>query len=123
MTSQSSIYSYTYVHQKRNTIFRYPHKIIQYPPHDPYLDLNSAKKIVYAIKNYPARRSFYFSDWDNLKVIAHQVIWELQEDSSIEGNIGWNDFTVKFKGELYEINRKLSGDLSWKTFEISKLEQ
>lgn len=123
MTSQSSTYSYTYVHQKRHSIFKYPHKITQYPPYDPYFELNNAKKIVYAIKNYPARKSFYFSDWDDLKVVAHQVIWELQEDSTIVGKIGWNDFSIKFRDQVFEINRKLSSDLSWKTFEILKLEQ
>ena len=78
------------------------------------------QKIVYAIKNYPNRRSFYFSEWDNIKSISKNVIQELGDDSTIS-NIHWNEFSIKYNGDTYEITRKFSSDLAWKSYEITKI--
>lgn len=120
----SSTYSsYTYVHKRKNGMFKYPLEIKQTILNDSYYFFSIPRKLSYAIQNYPARKSFYFEDWDDIKIIANQVIRELNDESaSINGKIYWNEFSINYKGDIYEISRKMSQDLYWKTYEINKIE-
>jgi len=118
----SSCYStYTYVHKKKNPLFRYSLKIKEYPIDNNYRYLNTVNKIVYAIKNYPERKSFYFDTFEDIKVIANKVVHDLGNEAILDDKIYWNEFAIKYKGEYYEISRCVSSNLYWKTFEIKKI--
>jgi len=121
MTNINMTTSYTYVRRKNNYLFRYPSqisKIAQIPNN--YAYLSTAKKIAYAIKNYPSRKSFYFDDWEDLRWVVMQLINELGHDNCIKGKIGWNEFIIKYKDEEFNITRSFSSDLAWKSYDISK---
>jgi len=114
--------TYTYVNRRNSNYFRYtfnPDNGIK-GISDNYIGLSVPQKIVYAIKNYPNRRSFYFSEWDNIKLISKNVIQELGDDSTII-SIHWNEFSIKYNDNTYEITRKFSSDLAWKSYEITKI--
>ena len=114
--------SYTYVSRKNNNLFQYPTGISKIRPfEDVYTFLSDAKKIAYAIKNYPARKSFYFDEWNDLNIIIKQLIKELGQENCSKSNIYFNEFTIIYKNEKFEVSRNFSSDLHWKTYDITKI--
>lgn len=114
--------SYTYVPRKNNNIFRYPTQIskISAIPNN-YIYLSTAKKIAYAIKKYPSRKSFYFDEWEDLRWVVMELMKELGYEHCEKGMISWNEFTIKYKGEKFNVCRNYASDLVWKSYDISKV--
>jgi hypothetical protein len=116
--------TYTYP-RRNNSYFRYPAKVITNTSNispNSYMYYSTAKKIAYAIKNYPARRSFYFNDWEALKTVALMLVKELGDDSCTIDKVEWNEFNITYEGNTFNILRKTSSDLVWNTYEITKVE-
>lgn len=116
--------TYTYP-RRNNSYFRYPAKVITNTSNispNSYIYYSTAKKIAYAIKNYPARRSFYFNDWEALKSVALMLAKELGDDSCTIDKVEWNEFNITYEGNTFNILRKTSSDLVWNTYEITKVE-
>lgn len=114
--------TYTYVSRRNSNYFRYTLNTANFNKFmfDNYTSLSIPQKIVFSIKNYPNRRSFYFNEWNNIKSIGKKVIEELGNDSKII-NIYWNEFSIKYNNDIYEITRNFSSDLVWNSYEITKI--
>jgi len=113
--------SYTYVRPKNNYLFRYPTQISTLCPiPNNYVYLSTAKKIAYAIKNYPSRKSFYFDEWEDMRWIVAELMKELGFDDCVKGTVNWNEFTITYKNEKFTVSRNFASDLVWKSYDISK---
>ncbi len=115
--------TYTYP-RRNNSYFRYPEKItITDIISSNYIYYSTIKKIAYAIKNYPARRSLYFNDLEPIKKVASKLVNELDSDkTTIIGKIEWNEFNITYQGNTFNILRKTSSDFVWNIYEITKIE-
>ena len=89
-------------------MFKYLLEVKQTILNDSYYFFSIPRKISYVILNYPARKSFYFEDWDDIKIITNQVIRECKDESAtINGRNYWNEFSINYKSDIYEISRKI----------------
>jgi len=115
--------TYTYVHNRNNKYFKYNYntqnamKIIN----DNFINLLTAHKIAYAIKNYPARKSFYFTNLENMENIAKDLIKELGKDNCEKITVYFNDIFITYLGNKFEITRNYSNIHQWNSYEIIKI--
>ena len=108
--------SYTYISRKRSYYYK---PLISTEPIIVPAYISTARKIANTIREYSSSSSFWFSEWEDLNLVSRQLISELGE-GEVVGKVDWNKFTFQFQGVVYTIERKLSSDLSWKFYKITR---
>jgi len=93
-----------------------------------YSYFSNAKKIAYIIKNYSSiiNHSFFFEDFEDLNRVALLVLKFIDNtNSSIihNKNMLFNEFFIRYNGELFNVLRSFSANINLKSYKITKISE